>query len=317
MQSMLIEKLYRDVYLIRACEEAIKIHYKENEMKTPMHMSEGEEAIVVGICSALSPSDQVFGTYRSHALYLAKTGDAISFFGEIYGKSTGLARGKAGSMHLSDPTHGYMLSSAIVANTIPVAVGSAFSNKVLKNGKTTVVFFGDGATNEGDFWESLNMACLWRIPILFVCEDNGFAVHTPKSQRNGYKSLDEIVEKFNCKVFNTDSTDALEIYRLAQKCIDISRDHVVFLRAKYYRYLEHVGVNYDYDDGYRSRSELNEWLERDPALALRSKLSKGRLDAIEDEVNNLVEKSIQLARAADFATPDELKNNVFCENRND
>jgi pyruvate dehydrogenase E1 component alpha subunit len=310
---MLIEKLYHDIYLIRACEKAIKTYYKENEMKTPMHMSEGEEAIVVGICSALFPSDQVFGTYRSHALYLSKTGDVHSFFGELYGKSTGLARGKAGSMHLSDPDHGYMISSAIVASTIPVAVGSAFSNKILKNNKTTVVFFGDGATNEGDFWESLNMACLWKIPIIFVCEDNGFAVHTPQSHRNGYDNLDKIVEKFNCKVFSTNSTDALEIYEIAQKCINISKNQPVFLRAKYYRYLEHVGVNYDYNDGYRDRSELDNWLARDPALILRSRLSEERANEIESEIDDIVEKSIQLAKGADFATFDELKNNVLRE----
>jgi TPP-dependent pyruvate/acetoin dehydrogenase alpha subunit len=144
--------LYKKMYLIRRAEQGILDYYATDAMKTPMHMSMGEEAAVVGVCAVLKKTDQVLGTYRSHALYLAKTGDTKKFFAEMYGKTTGIADGKVGSMHLSSPEHGHPISSAIVAGAIPVAVGIAYANKYRKTGAITAVFFGDGALEEGVFW---------------------------------------------------------------------------------------------------------------------------------------------------------------------
>jgi len=149
-------ELYKKMCLIRKAEEAIIKNYPSDEMKTPMHMSMGEEAIVVGVCQSLGPKSQTFGTYRSHALYLATSQDTDGFFAEMYGKKTGVVKGKGGSMHLSYPEKGLMATSAVVASTIPAAVGSAYANKYLKNGKIVGIFFGDGAVDEGVFWESLN-----------------------------------------------------------------------------------------------------------------------------------------------------------------
>ncbi len=170
--DMLNLDLYKKLYLARRAEKKIREHYMEDEMKTPMHMSMGEEAIAVGVCHALKAEDQVFATYRSHAIYLAKTQKIDDFFAEMYGKDTALLKGKGGSMHMCAPESGFMGTSAIVASIIPVAVGVAFANKQMGNDKLATVFFGDGATDEGAFWESLNVACLMKLPILFVCEDN-------------------------------------------------------------------------------------------------------------------------------------------------
>ena len=307
------QKLYRQVYLIRASEDAIKKYYDEDEMKTPMHMSEGSEGLVAGVCAALRSDDQVFGTYRTHALYLAKTDDPISFFGELYGKVSGTARGKSGSMHLSYPEKGYMFSSAIVASTIPVAVGNAFANKMAGNNKATAAFFGDGATNEGNFWESLNLACLWDVPVLFVCEDNEFAVHTPQSKRDGYDNLVNIVNQYNCEVLESESTDVGEIYELSCEAVAKSRIHPVFLRLKYYRYLEHVGVAPDFDAGYRSEETFDKWFEKDPVAVARAKISEEEATEIENEVDALVEKSVQLAKSESFAPVDEVYKDVFHE----
>ena len=209
--------------------------YPQDEMKTPMHMSRGEEAITVGVCHALGEKDQVFGTYRSHALYISSTLETDKFFAEMYGKETGLAKGKAGSMHLSYPERGNMGSSAIVGSIIPVAVGAAFANKMKKNNKIVAVFFGDGAIDEGDFWESMNVASLMNLPILFVCEDNGFAVHTSGKDRHGYDSITEIVSKFNCNVIEDDTTDVEKIYHLAGDAIDLIKttQQPCFLYLKY------------------------------------------------------------------------------------
>ena len=318
MLTKLNLELYKKLYLIRRAEEKIREYYPEDEMKTPMHMSMGEEAIAVGICSALGEIDQVFGTYRSHALYLAKTQDTDDFFAEIYGKATALLRGRGGSMHLCAPKYGFMGTSAIVASSISVAVGSAFANKCLNNKKIVAVFFGDGAVDEGGFWESLNCACLMKTPILFVYEDNGYAVHSPVSQRHGYSSITKIIEGFNCLVRSTDTTDVEEIYNLTSECLEELRktSRPVFLHLKYYRYCEHVGIAEDFNAGYRLKAEFEEWKKRDPLLLQRNKLinlsfGEDEINKIEKEINLRIEGSIKRAQNAPFPDKKELRKELY------
>ena len=196
------------------------------------------------------------------------------FFGELCGKATGMAKGRGGSMHLSSPETGFLGASAIVASVIPVAIGSAFANQYRNNGKIVAVFFGDGAVEEGNFWEALNMACLLKLPVLFVCEDNGFAVHTPISQRHGYDSICRIVEKFNCSVMETETTDVEIIHDLTQNSLSLIRkeNKPGFLYAKYYRYRRHVGIENDFESGYRTRAEFEKWLTVDSIHLQRVKL---------------------------------------------
>lgn len=313
-------ELYRKIYLIRKAEEEIRQYYPENEMKTPMHMSMGEEAIAVGVCHALGPEDQVFGTYRSHAIYLAKTQDTNNFFAEMYGKDTALLKGKGGSMHMCAPDSGFMGTSAIVASIIPVAVGAAFANKRMGNGKLAAVFFGDGAIDEGNFWESLNVASLMKLPVLFVCEDNGLSVHSRASDRHGYSSITNIVSKFNCNVLREETTDVEIIYKLTRKAIKLMKTNQMpgFIHLRYYRYLEHVGINEDFDAGYRSKAEFYQWYEKDPVDLQRRKLlqhgvSEPEMVEIEKEIDSKIENSLKLAQKAAFAEVNELYKNVFYE----
>lgn len=313
-------ELYKKMYLIRKAEEAIIKNYPSDQMKTPMHMSMGEEAIVVGVCQSLGQKSQTFGTYRSHALYFAVSGDTNEFFSEMYGKKNGVVTGKGGSMHLSYPEKGLMATSAVVASTIPVAVGCAYSNKYLKNRKIVAVFFGDGAVDEGVFWESLNIACLMKLPIVFICEDNGYAVHTKTVKRHGYKLIVDIVKNFDCRVFSSNSTDVEEIYKISQKAVNFVKKgkKPVFLYLKYYRYLEHVGVRWDFDAGYRSKAEFNKWFKRDPILVQRKRmLQKGvgsaRLAKVENLIANQVEKSIHRAKKSSFPASAEVLKNIFYE----
>jgi TPP-dependent pyruvate/acetoin dehydrogenase alpha subunit len=318
--AMLNIDLYRKLYLARRAEEKIREHYDENEMKTPMHMSMGEEAIGVGVCHALKPEDQVFATYRSHSIFLAKTGKIDDFFAEMYGKDTALLKGKGGSMHMCAPEAGFMGTSAIVAGVIPVAVGAAFANKQYGNGKIVAAFFGDGATDEGVFWESMNIACLMKLPVLFVCEDNGVAVHTAAAKRQGYKSITDIISRFNCSVLEESTTDAEVIYRLTGKAIRLikTKQQPCLMRLKYYRYLEHVGINEDFEAGYRSKAEYKEWLKKDPVKTQREKLikqgiSEEKIAGLENEINRKIEHSIKLAKEAPFASASETYNGVFAE----
>ncbi|MDD5476685.1 MAG: thiamine pyrophosphate-dependent dehydrogenase E1 component subunit alpha [Candidatus Omnitrophica bacterium] len=298
--------LYKTMYMIRKVEEKIQAHYLENEMKTPMHMSMGEEAIAAGVCHALKPEDQVLGSYRSHGIYIAKVQETDKFFAEMYGKVTGTSQGKAGSMHLLAPEAGLVCTSAIVGSSIPVAIGFAFANKQTKNGRITTVFFGDGAVDEGVFWESLNFACLSKLPVVFICEDNGFAVHSPVSERHGYGSIAEIVRKFDCSVFQSDSSDVQVIYNLTKNALkEMSNNNKpVFLYFKYYRYLEHVGVFDDFKAGYRPKEDFEKWLKVDPVCMQRKKLvrliNEGKVASLEKEIEDRINLSKTRAQQADF-----------------
>lgn len=309
--------LYKKLYLIRNSELAIQKYYNEDDMKTPMHMSMGEEAITVGICHALGNKGQIFTTYRSHAAFLAMTQDIDYFFAEMYAKDTSPIKGKGGSMHLCHPRYNFMGTSAIVASNIPVAVGTAFANKIKKRDKIVCVFFGDGAIDEGVFWESLNVACIKRLPIIFVCEDNGFAVHTSTLIRRGYDSITDIISKFNCLVMENDSTDVKVIYDLASEAMNCASNiGPVFMNLKYYRYLEHVGINEDFDSGYRSKEEFKKWYDRDPIKIQRLKLldigiENYKIEEIEKDIDDSISQSIYRAKNARFSDHEEAYKDVF------
>lgn len=316
----LLLKLYEKAFLIRFAEESIVSHYDTNEMKTPMHMSMGEEAIVAGVCTALEKNAKTFGTYRSHGLYLAITEETDKFFAEMYGKVTGVLKGKGGSMHLLSPDNGLLGISAVVGSTLPLAVGSAFANVYLKKKQVTAVFFGDGAVDEGVFWESLNIACSKGLPVLFVCEDNEYAVHTSTLIRRGYKNLKNIIKQYSCSVFETDSTDGEQIHKLTLQAINsIHKKHQpAFLHLKYYRYLEHVGVHEDFNAGYRTKLEFIKWQKKDPVKVLRKKLKDIKIKdniiiQLEDRIKKQVEESLRKAQKAPFPDISELLKNTFYE----
>ena len=197
-------------------------------------------------------------------------------------------------------------------------MGAAFAHKQQRSGKIAVVFFGDGAIDEGNFWESLNVACVMKLPVLFVCEDNGYAVHTPVRLRHGYRSITDIVSKFNCKVLQEDTTDTEDINKLARRAVRYVRtsQQPCFLYLKYYRYLEHVGVNEDFNAGYRTREEFLKWYEKDPVAHQRIKLSnqgvkEPEVVKIEREIDIRIENSLKLAKEAPFADTDELYKDVL------
>ena len=185
------ERLYRSLYRIRRVEEEIAKVYSSDKIKSPVHLSIGQEAVSVAVCEALARRDVAFGTYRGHALYLAKGGDLNRMIAELYGKATGCAKGKGGSMHLIDTAAGLMGTSAVVGTTISNAVGYAYALACRREDRVVASFFGDGATEEGAFHESLNVAALKRLPIVFICENNGYAIHTHQSCRQARANIAE------------------------------------------------------------------------------------------------------------------------------
>lgn len=291
MGSEFLFEFYKKIYLIRACELAIIKEYDNNQMKTPMHMSMGSEHISSLVCLALKDRAQVFSSYRSHAPFLARTEDTDQFFLEMYGKQDSVVGGRGGSMHLCYPEKGFILSSAVVATQISVACGYAWANKQKKNDKVVVVFFGDGAIEEGSFWESLNLACLYKLPIIFVCEDNELAVHTDKQERNFFKLNEKLFSNFCCEYYHFPlKLDKVEIAKVFERLSLSIRP--LFLHCDYHRMLSHVGVNEDYDVGYRVKPDIK---TVDPLLLmLRERIFN--VDALENEIDKKVERSLEAAK---------------------
>ncbi|MBV8407511.1 MAG: thiamine pyrophosphate-dependent dehydrogenase E1 component subunit alpha [Alphaproteobacteria bacterium] len=314
-------QLFKSLFLARRSEEYIVKHYPENLMRTPMHMSMGQEFVSVGVCAALEGKADVFASYRSHAAFLAQTHDTDLFFSELYGRSSGTGEGKGGSMHLASPGQGHILSSGVVATQIPVAVGAGFANMRLGTGRTAVVFFGDGAADAGVFWESLNVAALYRLPVMFVCEDNGYAVDTPREARQVPASLTEAVKAFVCDSYEDDSGDVESVYRLARGAVEKAHRErrPAFLNVKCCRYLEHVGTGDDWHWGYRDKAAVErEWISRDALLQQRVRLaslqmSESAIVAVEDEIDRAIRASVAKASQAPIPGPERLYAGVFHE----
>jgi acetoin:2,6-dichlorophenolindophenol oxidoreductase subunit alpha len=297
--------LYRSLLLIRLAEEAIRSHYHRDEMKTPVHLGIGQEAIPVGVCHCLPKNAVTFGTYRNHALYLALTQETDRFFAELFGKETGLGRGKAGSMHLCAPSQGLMATSAVVATTIPLAVGAAFAHAYRKESTPVAVFFGDGAMEEGVFWESLNFASLRRLNILFICEDNGLAIHTGASDRRGFSSAVRSVQSFRCSTASANGSDLSAVIQATEQLrAEMAQSKQPgFLHLTYLRLLEHVGIHEDFAVGYRDSPSSEERIARDPVARFTAQLlalgcAQEELDEIRTGVEAQVECSLNRARDA-------------------
>ena len=309
--------LYKKLYLIRRSEQQIIDHYVEDQMKTPMHMSAGQEAIAVGVLAALPDDAPITTTYRTHAIYLTRTGNTDKFFLELFGKSGGTSNGKAGSMHLLSPEHALSCTTAIVGTNIPVAAGIALANKMNNINNPVVVFFGDGAVDEGVFWETLNFAALKKLNMLFVYEDNNFAVHVPKSERHAYREMLDVVSHFNYNTFYDHSNDVEKIYDITTNAISASADNGMpsFLHFECSRYLEHVGVFKDLDAGYRNLAEYKDWLNRDPLDIQRQKVIKmlgiDEVQKVEGELDKKILDSFEKAQNASFPSNAELYTGVF------
>ena len=209
-----LERVYAKLLLIRRAEEEVARIYPSDKIKSPVHLSIGQEAVAVGVCDPLRADDVVSGTYRSHAAYIAKGGDLRTMFAELYGKDTGCCRGKGGSMHMVAMEQHILGTSAVVGTTVPIAVGYALALKREGKGRLAVAFFGDGATEEGVFHESLNFAALHKLPVLFVCENNGYAIHTPLSKRWATNRLCERVATYGIPAQKVPDSDVLHLWRL-------------------------------------------------------------------------------------------------------
>ena len=308
-------RLYRSLQLVRRAEEVIADIYPSDKIKSPVHLSIGQEAVAVGICDALRADDVVSGTYRSHASYIAKGGDLKAMFAELYGKATGCAGGKAGSMHLIDMGNNVMGSSAVVGTTVPIALGYALAIKRRQEDRIVVTFFGDGATEEGVFHESLNFAALKQLPVLFVCENNQFAIHQPLAKRWATERVCERVETYGIPTARFPDSNVEAIRNHAHDAIEGIRagGGPAFMECVTYRWREHVGPGEDYDAGYRPQSDMEAWREKDEVVRLGTALDDGMRARIDAEVEQEIAAAVDFAEQSPFPPIEELHTHVVAD----
>jgi len=314
--------LYRQLLYLRRVEEAIADRYAGQKMRCPVHLSIGQEAVAVGVCSRLRKDDHVMSGHRSHAHYLAKGGSLQAMLSEIHGKADGCCGGKGGSMHLVDIGAGFLGAVPIVASTLPIATGAALASQMKGEDRVTVVFFGEGATEEGVFHESLHFASLKKLPIVFVCENNLYSVYSPMYVRQpSNRDIAGLGAAHGVESFSADGNDVCAVSELAGAAVEKARvsGGPLFLEFKTYRWREHCGPNYDNDIGYRPEEEFLAWKERCPLKKMETRLRESGLwdgawaELLENELSAEIEKAFAHAEAAPVPAPDKLFGPLFAE----
>lgn len=292
-----IERLYCQLRRIRRVEEEIVRIYPTDKIKSPVHLSIGQEAVAVGVCDNLGPDDILYGTYRGHAIYLAKGGNLDRMMAELYGKQDGLAAGKAGSMHLGDVAAGMIGTSAIVGTTLPLSLGHAFALRRRGSAAIVCVFFGEGAMDEGVFHETANFAALKKLPILFVCENNRYAIYSHVKDRMPEVNLCERAEAYRIPARRIAGGDIFAIRAAAAEAVAAVRagGGPRFLECETQRWRDHVGPGEDLHIGYRTAADLAPWRAGDQNARLAGLLGAAARERIDAEVE------AEIARAMDFA----------------
>jgi pyruvate dehydrogenase E1 component alpha subunit len=314
--------LYRMMCKIRRSEESMVEPIINGDVKCPVHLYTGEEAIATGVCAALLKSDYVFGNHRSHGHYLAKGGDLKTLVAEIYGKETGCARGRGGSMHVIDPENGMLGAAPIVAGTISLATGAALAAKIRKDSKVAVSFFGDGATGEGVLYESLNFASLNSLPIVFVCENNLYATHMPIRECRISDAIFEVGKPCNISSFKVDGNNVLEVYEISKQAVEQCRKNngPVFMECVTYRMRGHVGPDDNIQGTHtdiRPDEEVSAWEKRDPIghfrqyLLNENRVSESELNLIEADIEKEIEAAYAFTKNSPYPGTEELTRYVY------
>jgi pyruvate dehydrogenase E1 component alpha subunit len=310
--------LYRSLLEIRLLEKRAYDLFLQNLVKGTSHLSLGQEAVAAGFAVAMRADDYTFCTYRGHAHTLARGAPMVGVLGELLGRSCGLMQGKGGSMHLTSATHGAMGSYAIVGAHLPVAAGAAWSAQYRGTSQVAVCFFGDGTTNIGAFHEALNLAAVWKLPVVFVCENNLYMEYTPISSVTAVEHpAADRAQAYGLNPIDIDGNDADTVYRLARESIAQARagHGPVLIEAKTYRTSGHSRAD---PAKYRPAGELERWLERDPIALYRDRLlglgfEETSLRSIESAVQRAVDEATEAAKVSPPSALDVIETDVWAD----
>jgi pyruvate dehydrogenase E1 component alpha subunit len=307
-------ELFRRMLRIRRYQLRIETEYHEDQMKTPVHLCLGQEAVAVGVTAVLTREDYVVSNHRSHGHYLAKGGDLEALTAELFNRETGCSKGRGGSMHVVDPKVSHLGSSSIVGGGIPIGTGHALASRMKGDGRITAVFFGDGAADEGVLYESVNFAMLRRLPVIYVLENNQYSVCSPIARRQAGPSLFHQAPSDKLLTAQVDGNKLLDVLAAAEKAADRARrgEGPSFIECVTYRWRGHAGAGSDVHLGYRPVEEIQCAIDHCPVAELAQRLeAEGRLTpsiqaAMEQEIDREIDQAFLLAKAAPLPRPEDL-----------
>ncbi len=315
-KEKLIE-IYKKMELIRHFEYTVNELYGKGKIFGALHLYAGEEAVAVGVCSNLRKDDYVLSTHRGHGHCIAKGADVKRMMAELFGRSTGVCKGKGGSMHVADVSVGMLGASGIVGGGIPLATGAALSAKYRGTDQVAVAFFGDGASNQGTFHEAINLGSIWDLPVIYVCENNQYAESTPITYSARVKDIADRAVSYGIPGVVVDGMDVIAVYEVAQAAIQRAREGKgpTLIECKTYRYEGHeMG---DPHNLYRPKEEVDEWKKKDAILRLRKMLvskkilTEKEVDKFEEDVKKQIEEAIKFADESPYPNPEEAVQGVF------
>lgn len=313
-------RMYRQMLTIRYFEEKIVEVYAQGLMPGLAHLYIGEEAVAVGVCTALRPDDLITSTHRGHGHCIAKGGDVRRMMAEMFGKSTGYCHGKGGSMHISDIDLGIVGANGVVGGGIPLATGAALSAQLRRSGQVVACFFGDGASNNGTFHECLNMAAVWRLPVIYVCENNGYGISVSQQRHQAIQDIAVRAESYGMPGMVVDGNDLEAVYEAAREAVNRAREGggPTLLECKTYRLRGHHEGDPNRGTRYRSREEITAWEEKCPlkcyeAKLLASGITPTQLEEIKTQVKQAIEEAVEYANNSPFPSLAEALENVYAE----
>lgn len=313
-----LREALRKMMLIRRFEEGAEESYTRGLIHGTMHLSIGQEASAVGSCMALSDHDKITSTHRGHGHCIAKGADVARMFAEFFGKETGYCRGRGGSMHIADVTKGNLGANGIVGGGLPIAVGAALSAKRLKTGSVAVCFFGDGANNEGAFHEALNMASIWRLPVVFVCENNKYGMSTSTERSTAVKSVADRAVAYSMPGKSVDGNDFSAVAEALEDAVARARagEGPSLIENLTYRWRGHSKSD---RNRYRTKEEISEWMAKDPIPRMKAMLidhhiaTEAEIAAIEVAVVDEIAAAIEQAKADPSPDPAQITRDVYTE----
>ena len=308
-------EMYRLMVEIRLFEEKVFELYGQNLVPGTIHLYAGEEAVAVGVCTALRREDYITSTHRGHGHCIAKGADLKRTMAEILGKKSGYCKGKGGSMHIADFSIGMLGATAVVGAGLPIAVGAGLSARLRKTDQVVACFFGEGASNQGTFHESLNLASTWKLPVIFVCENNLYAMGTRQSVVMNVADVADRGAGYGIPGVVVDGNDVLAVHEAARAAVERARkgEGPTLIECKTYRHKGHSRVD---PARYRPKEEVSEWLSRDPIKLLRQRLTKenrmqpGELEKVEKEIAAEIEEAVRFALDSPFPEPEEALEDV-------
>ena len=310
--------MHRRMVRIRRFEETSGKAMEDGKIPGALHLYVGQEAVAAGVSVHLNDDDQITSTHRGHGHLIAKGGQFEPMFAELYGKASGYCKGKGGSMHICDMSLGMLGANGIVGGGAPIAMGAAFSNKFRKTKQVAATFFGDGASNEGAFHEAANMAGLYKLPIVFVCENNGFGEYTPQANHQAIVDIADRAAGYGMPGVIVDGMDAIAVWEAAGEAVKRARagKGPTLLECKTYRYYDHVGVR-GMGINYRTDEEVEYWKGRDPIDMLEKRLAEQKIltaakaKKIHDEIQAEVDAAMAAAEAAPLPDVSTLLDDVY------